>query len=199
MNRIAVSLFTLALALAFSSGYGLAAQSRCALTESNAPTIRGLRLGMTFDQVVALFPGSSRRKEMRDAIEKAKAAPAGEVAYLGFDAASDGAKDQFAGIDSVQVGLSKGRVVDFTVQYVGPSWSNIDEWVTKLSETLGLPGKQEWVVGPNENPNKILKCKGVEIEAATQGGGSSIRVHITEPMAGGTGSGEEGKRKVFKP
>jgi len=131
---------------------------------------------MSTQQLLALFPGVAKRKEMKDAIEKAKSATGPEAAYLGFEPATDGDAQQFAGIESVLAGVVKGRLVDFSVQYGGETWSSIDQWVAKLSESLKLPGKDSWVTGPNENPNKVLRCDGIEIEAAIQGGSASIRV-----------------------
>jgi hypothetical protein len=157
---------------------------------------------MNLQQVLAMFPVGSKRKEIRDAVERAKAATVNETVYLVFDPANEGSSERFAGIDSVLVGVYKGQVVDFTVSYVGPTWRTVDEWVERLRQTWGLPGAQAWGSGLNENPNKILKCKGVEIEAGIQGGGASIRVRNTEYNKGIEDSkeaGEERKRREFKP
>ena len=175
------------------------AQSRCSLTETSSPSVRGIRLGMNTEQVLALFPGISKKNEMKDAVEKAKTATRDETVYLSFDPATDASGDKFAGVDSVSVGLSKGRVVDFSVQYGGPSWRTVDEWVGKLSESFNLPGAQNWAVGPNESPNKVLKCAGIEIEAAIQGGGGSIRIRNTAGAEERPAAGEAKKRREFKP
>lgn len=181
-------------------------QSRCSLTETNSPSVRGLRLGMSTEQLLALFPGSTKKwakepKDMRETREKARAANNSEPWYLGFDPANDAAKEQFDGVDSVSVALYKGRVMDLNVVYGGTTWRNIDEWVAKLSETFKLPGTQDWAVGPSENPNKVLKCDGIEIEAALQGGGSSIRIRSTEYLRAiqERTNGGENKRREFKP
>jgi hypothetical protein len=169
------------------------AQSRCNLSEANFPSVRGVRLGVTAEQLLALFPGASKRKEIKDALERAKTST-NEAVYLGFDPA-DGSKEQFAGVDSISAGLHRSRVADFTVMYGGQIWTSIDEWVSKLSETLGLPGLQYWVPGPSENPNKVLKCSGIEIEAALQGGSASIRIRNTSMNQ----RPSEEKKPVFKP
>ncbi|MEN3335689.1 MAG: hypothetical protein V7641_5054 [Blastocatellia bacterium] len=204
MKKIAIAFFTLSLLTI--PNYGLAidplpAQSKCSLMETNSPGIRGLRLGMSLEQLLAAFPGSSKRREMKDAIERAKTAGSGEVVQLAFDPATDAGGDRFAGIDYVSAGIYKGRVADFYVIYVGPTWRSIDEWVTKLSEIFNLPNPQEWMAGSNENPNRILKCGGIEIEAAVQGGGASIRVRNTESMGAQeqTRGEEERRRRAFKP
>ena len=112
------------------------------------------------------------------------------------------AKDQFASVESVSVGLHKGRVTEFTVQYLGAEWNSIDQWIARLSETLKLPGQQDWVVGSSETPNKVLKCAGIEIEAAVQGGGSSIsirNVQYLKEVDDRAKTGAETKRREFKP
>jgi hypothetical protein len=205
MNRISIAFLTLSLLTIPLYGRAiepLLAQSRCNLSEANSPGVRGIRLGMSTEQLFALFPGSMKRKEMRDAVERAKAAPSSEVVYLSFNPATDAPGERFAGIDSVLAGIYQGRLADLTVLYVGATWRTIDEWVAKLSEAFNLPGAQEWVVGPNENPNKVLKCGSVEIEAAIQGGGGSIRVRNMEylkEMQERARAEEERRRRAFKP
>ena len=201
MKRIAIGLVSLALITipAYLSATGQPAQSRCSLTEANSPSVRGLRLGMTADQVIALFPGSAKNKEMKAALDKARSTTGSETVYLSFDSSTSANKEKFADVGGISVGFYKARVKDLNVEYVGPTWT-VDEWVAKLSETFKLPGSEAWVAGPSENPNKVLKCNGIEIEAATQGGGASIRIRDTEySMRESTNAGEEGKRRAFKP
>ncbi len=173
------------------------AQSRCGLTEATAPGVRGLKLGMSVEQVTALFPGSTKRKETKDALAKAKAAS--EVVHVTFEP-SDSGKDQNADVVSFSAGFHKGRVIDLSVQYLGPEWKNVDEWIAKLSETLGLPGVNNWQPGPSETPNKVLRCSGIEIEAAMEGGGGSITIRSTEnPNDSHDHAREEKKKRDFKP
>ena len=68
--------------------------------------------------------------------------------------------------------------------------------------TFKLPAVQEWMVGPSENPNKILRCQGILVEAAIQGGGGSIRVSNTESLKSADArkeAAEEKRRRSFKP
>ncbi|MEK6287519.1 MAG: hypothetical protein AABO57_17385 [Acidobacteriota bacterium] len=180
MNKRAMAFFMLVFVTLSANSQALS-QSKCSLTKDNSPSVRGLRLGMSTEQLLALFPGSAKRwanepKTMRDARERAMAATSNETAYLSFDPATDAAKEQFTDVLSVSVGLHKGRVVDFSVTYADATMSTIDEWVAKVAEMFKLPGTQAWMVGPSENPNKVLKCDGLEIEAALQGGSASIRI-----------------------
>lgn len=199
MKKLVTVFFTFAF-VAISANQQLA-QRRCSLTEATSPNIRGLRLGMPTQQLLALFPNGSRRREVKDAIEKAKAASGTETVYVTFDPPTDAGRDQFAGVESVSAGLQKDRVVDLNIVYVGTTWRSIDEWVAKLDESFKLPGG-EWLTGPNENPNKVLMCDGIEIEAAIQGGGASVRIRNTTAVKGHTdhnNAGDEKKRRDFKP
>lgn len=231
MNKLAIAFFALVLVTLSASSQAsnpYPAQTRCNLTEATAPSVRGLRLGMTTQQLLAVFPSVMKKKEMKDAaekaqpatgsefvlpgiankkemdaIDKAKSATGNEAVYLGFDPASDGAdRQQFAGVTAVSAAVYKARVVDFGIQYDGATWRNIDEWVAKVSESLVLPGKDSWVTGPSEHPNKVLRCDGIEIEAGIQGGGSSIRVTNTAYFRAIEEQGraaEDKKRQQVKP
>jgi hypothetical protein len=178
------------------------AQPKCPATEADSPSVRGLRLGMTVEQVVALFPAAIKRKQVKDAVEKAKAAKTSETVRISFNPATDSGNQQFAAVDAVSVSTYKGRVVDFSVQYVGPAWNSIDEWIGKLSEAFNLPSARDWMVGPDETPNKVLKCGAIEIEGAVQGGSGTIRIRNTEylkEMEDRMNAQEEKKRREFKP
>ena len=201
MKRIAIGLVSLALITipAYLTATSQPAQTKCSLTEADSPSVRGLRLGMPAEQVIALFPGSSKDKEMKTALDKARSTTGSETVYVSFDSSNSGNKEKFAEVGSISVGFYKARVKDLDVEYVGPTWTTVDEWVGKVSETFKLPGLEAWVAGPSENPNKVLKCNGIEIEAAIQGGGASIRIRDTEYSMRGTNAGEEGKRRAFKP
>jgi hypothetical protein len=205
MKKLSIAFISIALVM--MSGMSRAsntppAQGRCILTEATAPTIRGLKLGMTTYQLLAVFPGITKRIEMKEAIDKAKSVSSVEAVQLAFDPATDGDAQQFVGVDSVAAAVAGGRVVEFGLQYSGATWRTVDEWIAKLSEALKLPDSRDWGTGSNENPNKVLRCDGVEIEAAIQGGGASIRVTNSgyfKAFAEQGKAAEEKKRRDVKP
>lgn len=201
MKKLAIAFLTLA-SMTLSAYSQAPNQPGCSLTETSSPSIRGLRLGMTTQQLLALFPSSTKRREIKEALERAKAATSEEAVYLAFEPGTDAPKGQFADVGSVSAGLYKGKAVDLEIQYVSPGWESIDEWVAKLSGALQLPGAQSWDVGPSETPNRVLKCAGIEIEARIQGGGGSVRVRNTELFRGleeRANAAEEKRRRDFKP
>jgi hypothetical protein len=201
MKRLAIAFFTLAF-MTITAYSQAPNQSGCSLTEATSPKIRGLRLGMTTQELLAMFPDSTKRKEIKDALEKSRAPSTDEAVYLTFDPATDSGKSEFADVGSVSAGLHKGKVMDLAVQYFSPPWGTIDEWVAKLSEAFQLPGNQNWKVGPSEAPSRILPCNGIEIEAAIQGGGGSVRLRNADLFKGieeRAKAAEEKKRRDFKP
>src|SRR5437763_14678952 len=70
----------------------------CNLTEATAPAVRSLRLGMSVDQVVGLFPGSAKRKEIREALEKVRASTGNEPGMLALAPAAAAGGERFAGV-----------------------------------------------------------------------------------------------------
>lgn len=200
MKKLAIAFFTLAF-MTITAYSQASNQPGCSLTEATSPKIRGLRLGMTTQELLALFPGSTNRKDIKDALEKSRAST-DEAVYLTFDPAADSGKSEFADVGSVSAGLHKGKVMDLAVQYVSPPWGTIDEWVAKVSESFQLPGAQSWKAGPNETPNRVLRCVGIDIEAAIQGGGGSVRLRNTEVFKGieeRAKAADEKRRRDFKP
>jgi hypothetical protein len=201
MNRKVAVLFSLALLVAPAiarQSAGNQGRYGCSLTEATAPAIRGIRLGMTKDQVLDLFRKSLSKDDIDLAIEASKEKSETGLTYLMFQVPTGGANTPGPS-DSVRAGLRDGRVVEIAVQYPQPSWDNVDQWVNKLSETLKLPGARAWVPGASDNPTKILKCKEVEIEAGYQGGGGSIRISKIVPGLAAPAGVRDKLRDSFKP
>jgi len=205
MNKFAVAFFALAFvttSVVSQASNPLPAQTRCTLTGATSPNVRGIQLGMSAQQLLAMFPGIPKTKEMKESIDKANSATSSEVTYFGFNPATEGDAKLFAGVESVAAGIYKARLVDFSVQYSGATWKTVDTWIAKLSESFKLPGAASWVTGPNEAPNKVLVCNGILIEAATQDGSASIRVRNTEYVKDideRAKAADEKKRQDIKP
>ncbi|HEY7544463.1 MAG TPA: hypothetical protein VID27_06260 [Blastocatellia bacterium] len=176
------------------------AATGCNLTETTAPAIRGIRLGMTAEQLLALFPGSSEKAAIKRALEEAKSPKSYDIGRLYFQISEYAEKDRFAGVDYVSVVTYKDRVTEFTVLYNGPNsdgpyWRHIDEWIAKLSEAFGLPGAAYWEGG-------TLKCSGIEIIADIQSGAGKISLRnpaYHKEVRDHAKAYEEKKRREFKP
>jgi hypothetical protein len=91
--------------------------SKCSLTAAQAPAIRGIKLGMSAEEIVSIFPGSSQRPEIKMALESSEGYPNYGVARLYFQLPTypTVAKGRFAGIDGISVTLFDGRVAELQV------------------------------------------------------------------------------------
>src|SRR5262245_7701737 len=110
---------------------GSSANSRCDLTRANAPEIRGIRLGMTAEQLLGLFPDDNNRMRITEAIKESKRPDRYGVGR--FDLRSDtGLRDpRFTGLNYITVEILDERVTSFHVAYAGPEWNTIDQFVAR--------------------------------------------------------------------
>ncbi len=183
--------------------------SKCSLTPAQAPAIRGIKLGMSTEEIVSLFPGSSQRPEIKKALESSEGYPNYGVARLGFQLLTypTVAKDRFAGIDAVWVTLFDGRVAELRVNYAGLDsrprgavWPNVDDFIAKLSEAYALPAARDWRQGAQNY--KVLECDGLDIEATTPNGSASVSLRSTKSFDTSrerAAEVEEKIRKEFRP
>jgi hypothetical protein len=155
----------------------------CSLVIDQAPVLNGLRLGMTPEQVVALFPGSNEDVELRSSLSK----PADQFGTSGFVVRPDKyeSRGKFAGINQITFRLLDGHVANFYVGYSGPEWSHVDKFVAKFTEGTNLPEADAWepYVGL-DTQMKILKCTDFEIRIFAGGKGGNLNyVEIRDLVA----------------
>jgi hypothetical protein len=153
----------------------------CSLSLAQAPDIGGIRLGMTLEEVLALFPGSKENSEVRVDLGR-PASQLGETSLvINPEAYESGSK--FPGAKQIAFTLLDGRVSNFTVGYNGPKWKHVDEFVAKFSEGRNLPAAWEGYVGM-DTALKSLKCDGFEISVFAGGkNGSANNVRINDLVA----------------
>jgi len=153
----------------------------CQLTLAGAPDIKGLRLGMTPEQVLALFPGSSEDAEIRASL----AAPPSKFGTSSFVVRPEkyASKDKFAGVNQITFTLLDGRVSTFTVGYNGPEYPHVDKFVAKFIEGTNLPAADQWeaYVGM-DNQLKTLKCTEFEIRVFAGGAGGNLNYALMRDL-----------------
>jgi len=153
----------------------------CQLTLSGAPDIKGLRLGMTPEQVLALFPGSNEDAEIRSRLSQ----PPSQFGVSSFLVRPDkyASKDKFAGISQITFTLLDGRVSTFSIGYNGPEYSHVDKFVTKFVEGTNLPAVDQWeaYVGM-DNQLKILKCSEIEIRVFAGGPSGNLNYVLMKDL-----------------
>jgi hypothetical protein len=138
---------------------------KCSLTPAQAPVIRGLRLGMSLREVLALFPVSRYNTGINHSIEQAEKIPeVGEWRFnLSLNQYPEG-ESRFAGIGQVELVMFDRRLVSFTVHYRHDreaAWTQ-EGWVRRLAEAFKLPGYENW----EKSWHASLSCDGLKIEAS---------------------------------
>ena len=147
------------------------AKSLCTLSIAKAPAIRGVKVGMKVDEVLALFPGSAEHEHVKPALANAESFPRfGLFSFFVFPQEFS-TRDRFAGITMIKFTFFDGHVREYEVQYdappTAPSWTRVDDWITKLADTFKLPPAPDWVAEPNLTTQKSLKCDGFQMKAST--------------------------------
>jgi hypothetical protein len=137
-----------------------------------APVINGLRLGMTPEQVLALFPGSSEDAEVSASVSATR--PFGLSGFL-IRPDKYQSKEKFAGITQIIFTLLDSRVSSMNVAYNGPEWPHVDKFVEKFAEGTNLPAADAWEVYVGfDTQMKTLKCKDFEVRVFAGGKGGNL-------------------------
>jgi len=152
-------LFTVTIALSQSAMQrGDASAEKCTLTISQAPELRGLRLGMTREQVKVIFPKLDRVIENSHAVE-----------WLGLlnvriypdeNNTTDTAK--FEDVMSIELGFFDKRLSRIIVTYFKDyKFDNANDFTKKVSEALRVPNA--WKVEDYSNNRRVMDCDGFRI------------------------------------
>lgn len=147
--------------------------SNCSLTMAAAPVLNGLKLGMTPDEVLALFPGSKDDEEVKSHLAR----PLSQfgVSDLVIRPAKFESKEKFAGTNHITFSLLDGRVSSFTLNYSGPAYSHVDQFVTKFVEGTNLLPADQWQAYAGlDTQLKILTCKDFEVRVFAGGEGGNL-------------------------
>jgi hypothetical protein len=162
----------LAIVLLIFGATAVSGQANCTLSIAQAPVVSGVKLGMTPEQVLALFPGSREDKEVSGSLAR----PASKFGVSTFMIRPEryASKAKFAGVSQISFTLFDGRVSTYNVGYTGPEWKHVDEFVTKFAEATKLPAANAWEAQEGmDSQLKILKCK--EFEVSVFAGGRQVQ------------------------
>ena len=175
--------------------------SRCSLTREQAPELRGIRLAMSVEQLLSLFPENSHRQVITNAVRESKRADRFGLARFDLLLDREVANPRFAGVNYITIELIDERITSFHVAYAGPEWKSVDQFVTKLSEALRLPNSA-WESGGESL--RSLKCDGfrVDAHASNQIPASWVRVQDTSAyrvVEDRREAAKEKLREAFKP
>ena len=163
-----------------ASSTGNQEKQPCSLKLAGAPTVNGLRLGMTTDELLALFPGSKDDAEVR---ASATGVTSFGTATVVIRPDRYQSKEKFPGISQVTVRLADRRVYEFTVNYNGPAYSHVDKFVAKFVEGTALPPVDQWdaYVGM-DNQMKTLTCAEFEVRAFAGGQDGNLNYVVVKDL-----------------
>ena len=155
-----------------SSAPAQEASSNCSLKMAGAPSINGLRLGMTPAEVLALFPGSKEDAEVQAEFARPQS-QFGESDFVIKPAKYD--KEKFANLNQIIFNVLDGKVSSYDLRYNGPQWPHVDKFVESVSSQSGLPPADQWspFVGM-DNQLKTLRCTDFEVEVFAGGKGGNL-------------------------
>jgi hypothetical protein len=179
------------------------ANSQCALAVAQSPEIRGIRLEMSAEKLMAAFPEELNRAAIDKALKESKKPENYGLGRTELRPVAGVANPKFGDVNWISVDLLDERVTSFTIQYVNPAWSSTDQFITKLSESLKLPAANKWGGDPG-GPNKFLRCEGFGVSAFAIPGSTGGMVSVRDALASQTVADrreaeKEKGRKAFKP
>lgn len=125
-----------------------------------------LKLGMTQDEVVAVFRGIKDDPELRAQLSR----PPSRLGVSNFVIQAEKLDDKFSAFTHFTFNLLDGRVSSMNIGYNGPAYSKVDEFVTRFVEGTTLPPADQWqpYIGM-DNQLKVLTCKDFEVRVFAGG------------------------------
>ena len=156
-------------------------KSTCGLDISQAPVLTGLKLRMTTEEVLALFPGSKEDVALRPQI----LSPPSQFGVSNFTIRPSKyeSRDKFLEVSQISFILLDGRVSSFTVGYNGPEWPHVDKFVEKFVEGTNLPATDQWeaYVGM-DTQMKTLTCTDFEVRVFAGGQGGNLNYVLMQDL-----------------
>jgi hypothetical protein len=179
---------------------------KCNLTLAQAPVIRGIRLGMSTDELLALFPRSKEQSDTIKALSYAEARYGVTSLFFGSDKYPENKAMFSNNISYYNITLFDGRVASFSANYNFTTQENRSHewtymtWIPKLSETYNLPKPEDWA-GSNANDASIT-CQGFRMKVNARGNGAAIEIigpPYDEQIKQRREAASEQLRRDFKP
>jgi len=146
--------------------------SPCKLNLAQAPAIRGLRLGMTIEELFTIFPANQREEiDRTEKLNSAELPPNYGFTSFNFHISNYPKKDQFTGIRVFDIGILDRKVVYIRAYYSQiPKYDYISQLMEGITRQFRLPELKEW---PGYNPIAYppsLTCDGFIFKAEPSNG-----------------------------
>lgn len=152
--------------------------NQCSLKLAQSPAVRGIKLGMNLNEVLALFPGSREDNYIKNEISNVgfysgvETLPRFGVLNFSVAPAQYSTKERFTGIELLSFTFLDDRLAVYSVQYSRPPWPKLDEFVDKVAGAFHLPAADKWT---SENAfRKNLECDDFKLQAFTRDGSAGL-------------------------
>src|SRR5262245_10475080 len=155
----------------------------CKLTLAQAPVIRGLRLGMTSDELFAVFPANEREEFNRaQQLKGAELQPNYGVTGFVFNPSSYVTTDRFTGIGSLAFVLFDRKVVSIRANYQNaPSFDRPGQLMQIITGQFGLPEVKDWPGHGENSSDPSLACDGFTFQVNAQNAyNGNFSISLTE-------------------
>jgi hypothetical protein len=147
--------------------------AKCTLTLAQAPEIRGIRLGMSLEQALSVFPSLKRPPEVivlpdggsitRDFLEPDEVGVI-RVRINTLDPKYSREATKLEGIGNFNFDFTDGRISYISVIYdTQAKWSTPDEFAQKVSESLRIPSAWKKPIEYNRESERDMECDGFVI------------------------------------
>lgn len=126
---------------------------RCQLTIDQAPAIRGFRLGMDVNEILALMPEGVEKFNVKTMLEKASRPPGYGLTDFSISRnqvlPTQANLERFAGVEDFRFFILDNRIVEINVKYSSlssrerPNWT-AQSWAAKIVQAFSLPDLSFW-------------------------------------------------------
>jgi len=156
----------------------------CSLALAQAPVIYGVRLGMSTDELLELFPRSKDNPDIKRGLAQAEIQYGSTQLLFSRNSFPDGKAFVNNKVSDFIVNTLDSRVVQIRVQYSFPAntnW-NSDTWIDKISQPFNLPPRENWL-GGSFNSERSLVCRGFSAGVYAYNDSTSLTIKATNPSS----------------
>ena len=140
-----------------------AAGSDCLLAREEIRSFYGIKLGMSLDEVISLFPASVGDASVERALELSRTGNGANLIRMVIPAHKANKQD-LADVKMFGFQFRNGRLFSLHVEYFSPKWKDVNEFIDQRGHMLNLPAASSWEpVEGNSRFSKYLTCDGIEV------------------------------------
>jgi hypothetical protein len=140
--------------------------ARCDAAREAIPPLYGLRLGMSLDQVLTLFPGNEEDPTVRRAVDLLQTRRVTSLVPMFLNPHRKGPNFELQEIENFFLVFDQLGLYRIEANYREPGVSSVDEFIEKYRHLLNMPEPDKWEAvqgNAGGNQSKYRICDGVEV------------------------------------